>query len=172
MSFRELIQDYLKKAQKYSDVRFIFEFTVLAFILKIVSAIIFSTLLSSLGFADTKADINLTESLIKGNIVWAFASIPVFASLETLIGQAFFSFIVSRFTKNTTKIIVFSAIGFTVLHWDLFQIAAIWPIGFILSWIYVTKLKEGFKKAFFITTAVHTLHNILAAYLVFLTISH
>ena len=172
MKLKVLVLDYLGKARKYSNVRFIFEFSVVAFILKIISAIVFSTILLALGFHDLQVDIHYTETMLKENIVWTFVSIPLFAAIETLIGQALFTFIVSRFTKSKTKIIVFSAIGFALLHWDLFQIAAIWPVAFVLSWIFVTKKEKGFWLAFFLTTTVHTLHNALSVYLTWMTISH
>ena len=81
--------------------------------------------------------------------------------IETLLGQTIPIKIGMKFTSDNKKLIVFSAIIFSLLHLPVigFMVSA-FAMGSVFSWIYI--MKGGGLKAFKIVFLAHLIHNSIA----------
>lgn len=166
---RNFFTNYFKKAEKYHTLRFIVEITLVAFLLKILSIIFFDTILALFNVHLT-TNLSFEKSQVQEGLIWIAISVPLFAAFETLTSQMFITWLVSRFTQNFWPKFVIATIVFTLLHVDPSLMVAIWPVGALLTWTYLIKRKKGRWEAFWVTTAIHSIHNYLALLLVWLTI--
>lgn len=160
---------YFKKAEKYSTLRFIIEITLLAFLLKIFSIIFFDSILAIFNIHLTQ-DLSFEKGQVKDGLIWIAVSVPLFAAFETLTSQMLVTWLVSKFTQNFWAKLITATIVFTLLHVDPSLMIAILPVGALLTWTYLIKRKISRWEGFWVTTAVHSLHNYLALLLVWLTI--
>jgi len=166
---RNFVGAYFTRVLSYPLWRFILELTVVCFIAKVISSIVLGAVLYQIGLKFYSADLDFNKNLIQTNMLLSILSIPFFAIQETLWGQAFLLWVSSKFTSNDAIRITFATILFSLAHVDIFQIIAVWPIAAILTWVFITKRKQSFWSAFWITSTIHILHNYLA--MLFLWIS-
>jgi membrane protease YdiL (CAAX protease family) len=158
---------YFKRAKSYSSIRFIIEIVLLDFLLKIILALFLSSLIDGDGISNTEqfAQHGISSLFIIGVIL-----VP---AIETLIGQWLPIQVVSLFSHHPATLISVSALFFASLHlsWDLATFFAVLPGGVLLAWSFVLKRKKSFWHAYWITTAIHSLHNFIAACM-FLAVRH
>jgi membrane protease YdiL (CAAX protease family) len=161
------IQAYFERVSSYSKPRFIIELTLMCFLLKFISVFLATIVFSWFGI-NSQTDTAFEQSLVSGGLVNAFFLIIIFASFETITGQWLMLWVSSKFTKSNLKRIVASAVIFSALHIEPILIAAVFPIGLVLAWVFLTKRKTSTWEAFWVTTAIHVLHNLIVLSLVFL----
>jgi membrane protease YdiL (CAAX protease family) len=156
---------YFNNVEKYKNSRLILELTLICFILKFVFVILAAIIFSYLNIS-TNVDNSFEIELAKSGLLSATIQTIIFASFETLTGQWLVIWLVSKFTNNNFWKILASAIVFAALHVEPLLIAAVFPIGLILAWVFIIKLKKSKTEAFWVTTAVHVLHNLVVLGLV------
>jgi hypothetical protein len=156
--------NYFRRTKNYSRVRFIIEMVVVAFITKVIFGLIYSLATGDVGEG---VDQGIDDLLQYG---WGMLvlSLTLFASLETLIGQWLIIWITSKFTGNLYIKLFASAAVFSALHIDPILIATVFPIGIILAWSFILYRRQSRWSAFCITTAIHLIHNLIAASLIWL----
>ena len=159
---------YLNKAKGYSPLRFVFEMTVIAFLIKILFSVLADIILSLIGI-HLVSDLSFEKQQVTQGLIIIGLTVPLFAAIETVIGQMLILWISSRFTKKAWIRILTSAVIFTALHLDPAQMIAVFPVGLILAWSFLTKREKSLWSAFWMTTAIHSLHNYLALLLVWLS---
>lgn len=156
----EVISTYLQRTKKYSNIRFIVELVALDFVLKVSLAIFPGLLINTGGESNT-------EKLAQEGLWMLFLGLVIVTpALETIIGQWLPIKIASLFTNNKDRIVLFSALFFSSLHiptGGLTTFLAVLPGGVVLAWSFLIKQEESFYEAYWITTAIHGLHNFIAA---------
>jgi len=163
------IARYFKHTEKYPTWRYVAEMTLVAFILKIISSIFFGTILDILNI-HLHQDLNFEVSQVNSGLIWVAISVPIFAAFETVVGQWMVLTIAAKFTKKMWIRILASTVIFTSLHVDPDLMIAVLPVGAILAYTFAHFRKESFKKAFWVTTSIHSLHNYVALLLVWLSL--
>lgn len=162
-----LIENYFQRVEKYPTLRFILELTALTFLTKIIFIIIGGIIFTTLGVSTATDDTFEKEILQHGWIV-AAVLISLFAAFETLTGQWLIIWLVSKIAKNIWIIVLASATVFSLLHVLPILIISVFPIGVILAWSFIIKRKIGKWQAFWVTTTIHTLHNLIVEFMVYL----
>ncbi len=151
------------KLEKLNRTKFVVLMTFLAFLLKVLAYFIANIIfgiwqnptLEKL-IQDTNVQPNIMTLIISGIII-----API---IETVVGQLIPIKITSLFTKKTSINLIISVIVFSGLH-DYSNILTGIGVGTILAYSYLLKLKISEKEAFFTTTAIHLLHNLIAVIL-------
>ncbi|MBI2021986.1 hypothetical protein HYS93_03890 [Candidatus Daviesbacteria bacterium] len=156
---------YFKETKRYTTTRFILELTLVAFALKLFFVIASVYLFTILGL-DTQTDNDFEKELVGYGFFKVSILVVLFASFETLVGQALTIKLSSFFTKDIIKKILISALVFSLLHIEPLLVAAVFPIGVILAWSYILYRRKSFLMAFYVTTTIHVLHNLVALWLV------
>lgn len=156
-----LITRYFNHTKTYSNLRFILELTLVCFLAKIFFIIVFGIIYSRLHI-DTSYHDNAEQQIVSAGLILAVVQVIIFASLETTISQWFTPWLISRFTKNLWVILLLSAFIFSLLHMEWLLSAAVYPIGVILTWSFLLKRKKSRWEAFYVTTSIHALHNLIA----------
>lgn len=169
VKLRGTIDNYFNRLKTYPNWRFVLEMTLLAFILKILFIIIFGIVFALLGLP-TESDLSFEQDMAKNNFFILVFLLTIFASFETLTSQWFIIWLVSRFTNHIYWQILFSSLVFSILHWELFLAVTVFPIGILLAWSFIIKRAKSRWEAFWVTTAIHALHNLVATGLVWLAI--
>lgn len=148
---------YLHNTETYSTARYIVEMTAVGYGLKILSSVIFFALI----FSTTGQDItDQMDQPVFGSFL-IISAVLIAPILETIVGQMIPIWFTSLFTKNTYLPIIVSSLFFTILH-PFPSFGAILPIAFIFAWTYSIKQKVSHWHAYWITTAIHALHNGIA----------
>ena len=93
------------------------------------------------------------------------SGITITPILETLIGQMIPILIVRRFIKSPRIILIISAIVFAIPHstLDISRFIPSFLSGVLLAFTFLYWLKLSIRKAYWITCAVHFLHNVIIA---------
>lgn len=162
----KFVENYFQKAEKYSTLRFILELTILAFLTKIIFIIFGGIFLTILGVS-IEPDISFEQELLKAGPIFLTILIILFASFETLTGQWFMIWLVSHFTRNIWTKVLVSAAVFASLHITPMLIISSFPIGVILAFSFIIKRKISRWHTFWVTTAIHTLHNLVVEGFIF-----
>lgn len=156
----KILRKYLIATEKHSTPRFILELTSVCFFLKVIFIIFFGIVFTSLGI-NTEVDGSFEEEMVRMGILITLPLTIVFAAFETLIGQWLVIHITSKFTKRIFYQIFFSAVVFSLLHIEPMLVAAVFPIGIVLAWTFILYRRKSRWSAFWVTTAIHTLHNLV-----------
>jgi membrane protease YdiL (CAAX protease family) len=82
--------------------------------------------------------------------------------IETLLFQFLTIEILSFFTPRKAVLILISSLVFALAHSELLTMLIVIPPGVILAWSYLLKRRKSKLKAFLITTAIHSLGNLLS----------
>jgi hypothetical protein len=142
------ISRFLERTKSYSDLRLVVELTFIFFPLKLLIAV--PLVLFGTEVPDQGLDVSL----------WTLFTIALAAPLaETLLGQWLPIKITSYFTTRPAVLVIVSAVLFSAAHGSVAP--AILPVGLGLAWVFLIKRRESFKKAFWLTAAVHALHNFI-----------
>lgn len=160
-NLKEKFSSHLAEIENYPEWKFVVELTFWAFFFKIIFALIFGALFVSLGIY-TEPDIAFELDILRKGLLGAIVFTTLFAGFETVIGQWLILSLSSLVTKNTLIKILLSATVFSLLHIDPLTIFIVFPIGVILAWSFLIKKKKSTWNAFFLTTLIHALHNLLA----------
>lgn len=156
-----MIRKILNHIKNASTPIFIIESTLLAFFLKFMVLVPTTAILTKIGYENlvSQADKNQVPT----NLITMIVAIFIMPPIETIIGQWIPIKIASIFSKKNSFIIIFSAFTFMLLHYTS---VAFFPgafvMGLVFSWCWQQKAKDNRRKAFFTTTAIHSLHNLLA----------
>lgn len=154
------LKRYFANTESYSTFRYILELTFVCFIGKILF-IILAFILFSLLRINSQTDNSYEKDIIQNGWIMAFIIVILFAAFETLTGQWIVLWVASKFTKKRTYQILASAIVFALMHIEPILIAAVFPIGIVLAWTFILKSKRSIWHAFWVTTVIHVLHNLL-----------
>lgn len=165
----EKISSYFNKTTTYGNLRFIFELASVAFFYKFIAIVIAITIFSLLGLPTDSNNQTELEMLSYGWL-WAIPLVILYASFETLLGQWFFIYITSLFTKKIWIQILISSALFALLHIEPILIAAVFPIGIFLSWSFIIKRRISRWEAFWVTTTIHVVHNLFVLWLVWISL--
>lgn len=167
----QFVVNYFEKTKHYSIVRYVFEITAVAYFLKFLTIFIWvpieGILYLLLGYIPNLGQ-NAPDDIDQYNtyaLITFFTLVPLF---ETFTGQLIPMWFVSFFTKRVIIKILVSSIFFALLHVQPFLIITIFPAGVLLAWTYIIYQKKSWKHAFFVTSAVHGLHNLVALVLQYL----
>jgi hypothetical protein len=137
--------------------RFITELTLIAFPLKVLFLLPFTLLglqaRSTTAMADTGSALRL---LWLGGL-----AVPM---VETFVGQWLPLRVLARRTRDKCLLLIGSALWFAALHlaagWSGF--VYIFPMAVLLSWSFMLYSQRSLWRAYWVTTAIHVLHNCLA----------
>lgn len=166
------VKNYFERTKKYSLVRFVLELTVVAFGLKILSSILW-TIIENILHTTLGRIPELGQNMPEDIKIYTLATLVLFVTvgpaLETLLGQALPMRVVEAFTKSKTAKILVSGIFFASLHYYPFLIVNVFPVGLILAWSYLYHRQTSFARAFWVTTSIHALHNLIALGLQYLS---
>lgn len=162
------IKKYLSKLEKYPQYRFIFELTIIAIIIRIISGLIYQGILS---LFDIKL-LSQEESysyLFKAPPLVLFIFIVIVTPLvETFLFQLLLIKFIKVITKNIAVIIVIASLVFSLTHNEGMYVGAFF-VGLILNWSFIIKSKKSMIRGFFTVTLIHTLHNLLSFIFLILT---
>jgi len=156
----EPIFRYFAGTLYYSRFRFIVEFALLAFPLKVL--VLIPWMLLGLEVNST------TEAVDTGSTLRLFVLGCIIAPMsETLIGQWLPIRLLYFYTKDRALILVGSAIFFAAQHLYVGFAGFIYtfPIAILLSWSFLAYRRHSRWEAYWVTTAIHSLHNFIAFYL-------
>lgn len=155
------IKNFFENLQKRNDTVFTISIALIALIIKIPGVILGDILLTSLGLSYPLFSTDMQVPQI--NAIDFIGAVIVAPPIETFLGQFLPITILRRFTKNNKILITFSALIFSLLHLPVLGfLFAAFSIGLLFSWGYIVKLKYGRKKAFFLITLSHAIHNLIA----------
>ncbi len=86
--------------------------------------------------------------------------------LETLIGQWLPLWIASWFTRKTAWRVAFSAVAFSAMHLyvGFTGFLSTLPPGIFLAWSFALKRERSRWEAYWVTSAIHALHNFVALF--------
>lgn len=161
----QFIKNYFGKTTLYSIPRYILELTLVIYILKLLTVFVWlpieGILYLILGYIpelgqNAPDDIEIYDPFI----LFTFVGIAPF--FETFTGQWIPIWIASFYTRKIIAKILFSSIIFAAFHVQPFLIVNIFPAGVILAWTFVIFRRKSKRLAFFVTSAVHMLHNAVA----------
>jgi hypothetical protein len=152
--------------KSYSSIRFVVEIGLLSFILKMSLSILLS---SMLGY-DSATNTEILDNYLDNPIFLAIIALLIAPMAETFSGQWLPITVASFFTKHKSELLVLSTTFFAFLHlndgWVNFWM--ILPIGLCLSFSFLEKREKSFLHAYWITVAIHSLHNLIALGIYFL----
>lgn len=151
------VQAYFKKTRRYSRLRFVVELALVPFPIKMFLAIVWAI------FGQNTQ--STTEVIDKGNPIELTILACIVAPLvETVIGQWFPIWVTSFFTKNLPILLSVSSIFFAIqhLHVGFSGILIALPPGIFLSWSFLVKRERSKWEAYWVTSAIHSLHNLIA----------
>jgi hypothetical protein len=151
-------RNYLNGTRLYSTWRFILEFTLLAFPLKMLFVLPYAALGGKLG--------STTEAAYNGNPVQFLLLACVAAPLlETFIGQWIPIRLTWFFSHRWSVLLLSSATVFAAqhLHVGFSGFLATFPVAFLLSWSFLVYREYSRWRAYWVTAAIHGLHNFITA---------
>lgn len=155
------IENYFQRTKSYSDVRFIFELVALTFCLNII---LFS-LVSLLFDLDGTGNTALVD---EGSLGDLFVSVVVVGPIvETLFDQWLPIKIASFFTPHLGDLLILSSLYFAAQHlyFGLRGFLGLLPLGIFLSWSFLVKREISLWKAFWVTTLIHSLYNLVILFI-------
>jgi membrane protease YdiL (CAAX protease family) len=141
---------FLERTKTYSDLRLVVVLTLASFPLKILMSV--PLVLTGVDAPDQKLDASI------GTLIFIALVAPL---IETLLGQWLPIKIASYFTLRPAVLVTVSTVLFSAAHGSFSLATAVFPVGLGLAWIFVIKRSESFKKAFWLTSASHALHNFI-----------
>ena len=160
-----LIKRYYRHSVNYSRTRFILELAfaslilkiILGFIIVIIAVSVFNKPHVTFGSDSDFHYRNYEYSLL---ITSVGIIIPFFETFTQWLSIA----IMKKITRNYLVIILFTAFLFASLHisYSILYAIIMIPSGLALSWSFYCKLKKSLAEAFFITFAIHSIHNMLS----------
>lgn len=157
-----MVQAYFERTKNYSALRFIVEMSLISMPFKVLMGV-FVSIIESL--SETSLGGDTTGAIDRGDPLSLFIIAVVFTPiLETFIGQWFPILIVKIFTKKVFHVITWSSLLFAMqhLHVGIGGLLYTFPIAITLAWSFWYYRSHSFSKAYWMTTAVHALHNAIA----------
>jgi hypothetical protein len=158
MAPARLVAAYFERTLGYSAPRLIVEMALVPFPLKFGLGLIYAAL--GLGVPTST-----TEALARSGVpALIFGGLVLAPLLETLIGQWFGIWLVSRFTTAVPTVVGVSALLFALqhLHVGLAGALTAFPPGIFLSWCFLVGRRQSRWRAYWTTAATHGLHNACA----------
>jgi len=149
---------YFERTRSYSTARFVIELALVPFPLKVL----LGALISLLGTStfETTTDV-LAEEGVGTLLIGCLIIAPL---LETVVGQWLPIWLLSLATRSVPLIVCGSAFLFALqhLHVGIPGVVITYPIAVFLSWSFLSMRKASFARAYWVTAAIHALHNALA----------
>jgi len=163
-----LVERYFQRTLSYSLRRFVLELALVLFPIKMIIGVVVGTACGAMGIdcpVRLATDL-LAEAGVPTLVITAVLMAPL---LETLIGQWVPIWLTSLFTKNTVALVSVSAFLFALGHVyvGFAGLLVTFPVGIVLSWSFVAMRRHSRWRAYWVTSAIHALHNgvSVAAYL-------
>ena len=153
---------FLQRHSQGSEIIYIIKLSVISLTLKIVVLLLFESFLTSIGQGHLVELSNESQilDLTASNFFIAVIFAPIF---ETLTGQWIPIAIASKFTKNISVLVIFSASVFALLHYPVIAFCpGAFVIGVVLAWTWISRRQVSRKRAFLVTSGIHAGHNALA----------
>ncbi len=169
-NINHFFSNYYQKTQQYSLKKLIFVFFLLSVSIKIVLILVGPIIIKVLRQIANSINMSFllktnetNASTISQNqevslLTYAIIIGPI---IETFIGQVVPVKMISLFTKARSKLIIFSALIFGILHLYPLNILYAFISGILLSWAYIVAKEKSFLKSFVVTTIIHSLSNSL-----------
>jgi hypothetical protein len=156
-SLVSMISNYFQRTKYYSPLRFICEMVALQFGLKVILAVTIFPFLNIRGA--TTEDLANSDSFS----TLFFMAVIVAPVVETIQDQFLSITISSLFVKQSLDILILSMLYFSALHFyvGLAGFFGILPLGFVLSWSFLIKREKSLWQAFWVTTLIHSIHNLI-----------
>jgi hypothetical protein len=158
LNFSRGLRAYLDATRRYSTLRFIVEFTLIAFPLKILFILPWIALGGKLG--------STTGAVYKGDAVQFLLLACVAAPLlETFVGQWIPIRLTWFFSHRWPVLLLASATVFAAehLHVGFSGFLYTFPVAFLLSWSFLVHREYSRWRAYWVTAAIHSLHNLITA---------
>lgn len=158
------IRKYLNRTKSYTSTRFIIELSFLAVLGKILIAFFIGVLI----YAN---DINASKlptpgyQKISSPILLFFLLCILGPVIETIIGQWLPITLIKKITSNTNLVMWIDVMLFTFAHYwsyGFIQSFFVLPSAIVLAWSFILHSDDSFLKAFWITTSIHAVYNIVA----------
>jgi membrane protease YdiL (CAAX protease family) len=160
LNFSQHLVGYLQRTREYSTWRFILEFTFLAFPLKMLFVLPYVALGGEMG--------STTQAAYKGDPLQLFILACVAAPLvETILGQWLPIRAVWFFSKRWPVLLGVSTVLFAAMHLyvGFSGFLATFPVAFLLAWSFLVHREYSRWKAYWVTSAIHALHNFITVIL-------
>jgi membrane protease YdiL (CAAX protease family) len=164
LNLSRTLRSYLQGTRDYSIPRFIVEFTLIAFPLKVLFVLPWVLLGGKLG--------STTEAVYKGDpvrfLLLACVAAPL---LETFVGQWIPIRLTWFFSRRWSVLLLVSATVFAAqhLHVGFSGFLFTFPVAFLLSWSFLVYREYSRWRAYWVTAAIHSLHNFITAIVFLLT---
>lgn len=149
---------YFEGTKRYSTRRLILEMALIPFPFKFALGALYGALGGEM--IETNTEI-MAES---GILAVIFGALLVAPLIETLIGQWLPIWFLSFFTSNALRLVLFSALVFSLLHlgFGILAVLATLPVGIFLSWCFLVGRQRSRWRAYWTTEAAHAIHNAIA----------
>lgn len=154
-----MLGKFFSKLGTHPEPKFILELAFLALVLKASVLLLSGLVLNLVGLAHLVDFANETQ--VPTNNLASFITVVLTAPpIETIFGQWIPITLTSKLIKSGKGLMTVSALVFALFHYPA---VAFFPgafiTGLILAWGWLLKRKEGWWKAFWVTTSIHALHN-------------
>jgi len=158
------LKNYFRNTKSYSSLRFIFELSFVAILGKLLIGFLIGIIFVALDLKTNHLPASDYQEI--ADLTTLFLLLCVIAPiLETIIAQWLPITLLKKFISNINLIIGIDALLFTLAHYwiyGFFYIPVILPSALVLAWSFYLYRKKSFSKAFWITSAIHGLHNFTA----------
>ena len=148
---------YLDGTRRYPAWRLILELVALSYAGKVAVGLLWAPF--------DGHSVSTTEAIDTGG-PWALflGACVVGPPIETFIGQWLPMWALSAVTKRTAWLVGFSVVFFAALHLyvGFFGFLTVLPAAAVLAWAFFMKRERSFWDAWWITTVMHALHNLIA----------
>ncbi|RJP22194.1 MAG: CPBP family intramembrane metalloprotease [Candidatus Omnitrophota bacterium] len=158
-----ILRGYYFKSRQYSDLRFIVELLILSFALKFALGLSFAFL--NTGPVDNAA---LAQTAMNPLLFFVLACL-LSPPLETICCQWLPIAAVSSYTEKLFPPLLLSSIFFASLHFigGIFQVLITFFPGLLFAWSFLVKREQSLWQALWITSLIHTIHNIASMILLY-----
>ena len=166
-------REYLEWLMAMKPLRFILVFSLHLFVLKVLVSLTIEVLTLPFPDWETSGTVNPAKIIAEKGYGYAFAFGVIAAPLgETLLGQWLPIRITRIFTSRPAILLWVSTFIFAIqhLHAGFSGLAVGVGGGVVLAFAFLTHYPNGLKPAFWITTAIHALHNGVAFLLALLVL--
>lgn len=157
-----MLNNYFSQLKTKSTLRLIIELALIIFLVKVPVVIITELVFKFFGRADIVEMFSDTQ-VIHFEFYDLLAGLFLAPWIETIFGQWLPIVFGSMVTKNKKILMLLSSFLFMFMHYPVITFfPAAFTAGLVLSWSWIEMRKISRKRAFFITSAVHFVHNLLA----------
>lgn len=159
MTMDKMLKWYQTRLQNLSIIQMMVELNVLCFVMKALPGLMLPLFITEP--FQTTTDVMMEQ---QSELFVLFTSVLIAPPLETIIGQWMPIVILTFFTRRLFHLLFWSALFFAVLHlyagW--ISVFIVFFPGFVFSLCFVSQWEKSFWRAYWMTTLLHALHNLLS----------